>query len=250
MLCPNCGTILPDDSRFCTECGAALNAAQPNAPVYSSDPLSFAVPDMPPVIEPVAPFTGLESDAPDDTEESAPQIASEPDDTASDDPFAAFNAAAAASGLVDEAPPPYSAPSYEPYEPKLPNTDASREPSSDSRPSPDPAPGEYAAPVSGGYSVPGGGYSAPLPPASGKKKSGKAGVIIILVVIVAVIAAAAAIFTARRAPTESRPQATIVQSGNSGSLTDQFRIHGQDGQEQDSDSETGLRGAFLPGGSK
>ena len=246
MLCPNCGTILPDDSRFCTECGAALNAAATNAPVYTADPLSFSVPDVPPVIEPVAPFTGLESDAPDDTEESAPRAASEPDDTASDDPFAAFNAAAAASGLVAEAPPPYTAPSPEPYEPRVPDLDASREPSSNAAP----ASGEYTAPAAGGYSVPGGGYSAPLPPASGKKKSGKAGVIIILVVIVAVIAAAAAIFTARRAPTESRPQATIVQSGNSGSLTDQFRIHGQDGQEQDSDSETGLRGAFLPGGSK
>jgi len=40
MFCPNCGTNLPDNATFCTQCGAAMNAQQTQAQnaTYQSTP--------------------------------------------------------------------------------------------------------------------------------------------------------------------------------------------------------------------
>lgn len=40
MLCPKCGTQIPDDSTFCPNCGAQLGAAQPQVqrPAYQQQP--------------------------------------------------------------------------------------------------------------------------------------------------------------------------------------------------------------------
>lgn len=51
MFCKNCGKQLPDNSKFCTGCGAQLNAAQPTA-----EPVA-------PVAEPVAPVAPAEPES-------------------------------------------------------------------------------------------------------------------------------------------------------------------------------------------
>lgn len=37
MFCPNCGTELPDDASFCTDCGSQLQAAQEQQPAQPDD---------------------------------------------------------------------------------------------------------------------------------------------------------------------------------------------------------------------
>lgn len=47
MFCPNCGSQVPDTSRFCPSCGASLGAAAQQEPVQPATPPSPGVPPAP-----------------------------------------------------------------------------------------------------------------------------------------------------------------------------------------------------------
>ena len=55
MKCPNCGSDIPDGSRFCDHCGAPIN---PNASIPTAEPLPSGVDYGSPEPEPVTPPSG------------------------------------------------------------------------------------------------------------------------------------------------------------------------------------------------
>ena len=50
MICNKCGSQLPDDSIFCTECGAKLNTEEPANTVHTDDEPTSVLPDLDEVI--------------------------------------------------------------------------------------------------------------------------------------------------------------------------------------------------------